>query len=200
MNTASTPPTLAFIGGGNMASAIAGGLIQHGVSPAQLIVVEPFEATRAALKAKLGIDAQPEADERLQAADLVIWAVKPQVFAEAAQPVAAWTKNALHLSVAAGIPTDAIARWLGTERIVRAMPNTPALVGLGMTGLFARDAVSADERALVERVLAKGDLWTCRAGGGARARRGDLGKPSGQQLVVHRQSHLGRGSHLSSGV
>ena len=154
MNTATTSQTMAFIGGGNMASAIAGGLIQHGVSPAQLIVVEPFEATRAALNANLGIAAQPAADERLQAADLVIWAVKPQVFAEAAQPVAAWTKNALHLSVAAGIPTDAIARWLGTERIVRAMPNTPALVGLGMTGLFARDAVSADERALVERVLA----------------------------------------------
>ena len=154
MNTATHTPTIAFIGGGNMASAIAGGLVQHGVSPAQLIVVEPFEATREALKAKLGIDAQPEANERLQAADLVIWAVKPQVFAEAAKPVAAWTKNALHLSVAAGIPTDAIARWLGSERIVRAMPNTPALVGLGMTGLFARAGASADDRARVERVLA----------------------------------------------
>ena len=152
-------PTIAFIGGGNMASAIAGGLIQHGTAPARLIVVEPFEATRAAHKTSLGIDAQPEADARLQAADLVIWAVKPQVFAEAAQPVAAWTQHALHLSVAAGIPTDAIARWLGTERIVRAMPNTPALVGLGMTGLFARSGpgdlgASAADRALVERVLA----------------------------------------------
>ena len=158
MNTATpTSQTIAFIGGGNMASAIAGGLVQHGVSPAQLIVVEPFEATRDALKASHGIAALPAATDALAAADLVIWAVKPQVFAEAAQPVAPFTNKALHLSVAAGIPTDAIARWLGTERIVRAMPNTPALVGLGMTALFARNSAkggaSADDRALVERVL-----------------------------------------------
>ena len=159
MNTATpTSQTIAFIGGGNMASAIAGGLVQHGVSPAQLIVVEPFEATRDALKASHGIAALPAATDALAAADLVIWAVKPQVFAEAAQPVAPFTNNALHLSVAAGIPTDAIARWLGTERIVRAMPNTPALVGLGMTALFARNSAkggaNAADRALVERVLA----------------------------------------------
>ena len=128
------------------------------MSPAQLIVVEPFEATREALKASHGIVALPAATDALAAADLVIWAVKPQVFAEAAQPVAPFTNNALHLSVAAGIPTDAIARWLGTERIVRAMPNTPALVGLGMTALFARNSAkggaNAADRALVERVLA----------------------------------------------
>ena len=67
--------------------------------------------------------------------------------------------DALHLSVAAGIPSDSIARWLGTERVVRAMPNTPALVGQGMTGLFARPAVDAAGRKLVEQVLdATGDL------------------------------------------
>jgi pyrroline-5-carboxylate reductase len=84
----------------------------------------------------------------------VVWAVKPQVFAEAAAPVRAHAGGALHLSVAAGIRSDSIARWLGTERIVRAMPNTPALVGLGMTGLFARDAVGAADRAQVEQVIA----------------------------------------------
>ena len=150
----SDSPTIAFIGGGNMASAIAGGLLSHGLTPRQLLVVEPFAATREALKAGHGIDALPAADERLAAASLIIWAVKPQVFAEAAQPVAPFTRQALHLSVAAGIPTDAIARWLGTERIVRAMPNTPALVGLGMTGLFARAGTQADDRRQVERVLA----------------------------------------------
>ena len=155
MTSPSTPQkTIAFIGGGNMASAIAGGLIQHAMPPANLIVVEPFEAAREALQANHGITALPAATAALAQADLVIWAVKPQVFADATQPVAGWTKAALHLSVAAGIPSDAIARWLGTERIVRAMPNTPALIGMGMTGLFARAGASDADRALVEQVLA----------------------------------------------
>jgi pyrroline-5-carboxylate reductase len=74
-------------------------------------------------------------------------------------PVKGLAKSALHLSVAAGIPSDSIARWLGTENVVRAMPNTPALIGQGMTGLFARDAVDAGGRKLVEQVLdATGEL------------------------------------------
>jgi len=85
---------------------------------------------------------------------VVVWAVKPQTFAQAAQPVRAFAENALHLSVAAGIPSGSIARWLGSERVVRAMPNTPALVGQGMTGLFARAAVDAADRALVGQLLA----------------------------------------------
>lgn len=152
--SASSQATIAFVGGGNMASAIIGGLIAHGQPRERLIVVEPFAATRAALQAQHGITALAAADASLAQADLVIWAVKPQMFSEAAQPVAPWTKNALHLSVAAGIPSDAIARWLGTERIVRAMPNTPALVGLGMTGLFARTAATAADRTLVTNALA----------------------------------------------
>ena len=149
-----TPSTsIAFIGGGNMASAIIGGLIANGLPASQITVVEPFEAARTALKDKFGIDALPAATEALARAQLVVWAVKPQMFKEAAAPVALHTAGALHLSVAAGITTDSIAQWLGTGRIVRAMPNTPALVGKGMTGLFARAEVDAEGKALVERVI-----------------------------------------------
>ena len=90
-----------------------------------------------------------------------MWAVKPQTFKDAALQARSHTAQALHLSVAAGIRSDSIAAWLGTERIVRAMPNTPALVGKGMTALFARPAATAADKALVEQVVATtGDsLW-----------------------------------------
>ncbi|MDR2333247.1 MAG: pyrroline-5-carboxylate reductase [Burkholderiaceae bacterium] len=146
-------PTMAFIGGGNMASAIIGGLIAQGVPASQILVVEPWDEARVALKRNFGIDALAAADASLAAAGLVVWAVKPQTFKDAAAAAAAHTSHALHLSVAAGITSDSIAAWLGSERIVRAMPNTPALVGKGITGLFARPAATADDRLLVERVV-----------------------------------------------
>jgi pyrroline-5-carboxylate reductase len=80
--------------------------------------------------------------------------VKPQTFKEAAQQTRTFCTQALHLSVAAGIRSDSIAQWLGTERVVRAMPNTPALVGLGQTGLFARAAVTAADKTWVDQVMA----------------------------------------------
>jgi pyrroline-5-carboxylate reductase len=144
---------IGFIGGGNMASAIIGGLLKSGMSPAQFTVVEPFEATRAKLQADFGIDAQATADVALTKCDLVVWAVKPQSFKEAAASVASFTKDALHLSVAAGVTSESIAKWLGTERIVRAMPNTPALIGQGITGLFAREGATGADRALVDAVI-----------------------------------------------
>ena len=158
MNTVSTAsPVIAFIGGGNMASAIIGGLIGQGQSADRIVVVEPFEAARDALRTNFGITAHADAAaaaSALDGASIVVWAVKPQTFKEAAQAVAPHTAQALHLSVAAGIPTDAIAQWLGTGRIVRAMPNTPALVGKGMTGLFARAQVDAAGKSAIEQVVA----------------------------------------------
>jgi pyrroline-5-carboxylate reductase len=147
-------PAIAFIGGGNMASAILGGLLRQGLPTASVEVVEPFEEARARLARDFGITPQPGASAALGRCQVVVWAVKPQTFADAARPVRAFTPGALHLSVAAGIPSDSIAGWLGTDNVVRAMPNTPALVGQGMSGLFARPAVSADGRRLVEQVLA----------------------------------------------
>jgi len=137
-----------------MASAIIGGLIRAGRAPASIIVVEPFEAQRDKLRQDLGVRVLAEADASLAEAGLLVWAVKPQLFAEAAAPCAAVIGQALQLSVMAGIRSDAIARVSGSERVVRAMPNTPALIGQGMAGLFARAAVSAADKAWVEEVLA----------------------------------------------
>jgi pyrroline-5-carboxylate reductase len=150
-----THPThhIAFIGGGNMASAIIGGLIRQGMTAEQFTVIEPFAPTAAKLQLDFGITALPAAGPALAQADLVVWAVKPQVFSEAAAPVMPHTRGALHLSVAAGIRTDSIGRWVGTDRVVRCMPNTPALVGQGITGLFPCPSVTAADKSLVEQVM-----------------------------------------------
>ena len=149
-----TAPTLAFIGGGNMASAIIGGLLKSGLPAAAIRVVEPFKAQRERLHAEFGITALASADDSLRRASLVVWAVKPQLFAAAAAPCAPHVGAALHLSVMAGIRSDAIARAAGSERVVRAMPNTPALIGQGIAGLYARPVVTAEERTQIEAVLA----------------------------------------------
>ncbi|MGZ5196043.1 MAG: pyrroline-5-carboxylate reductase, partial [Ramlibacter sp.] len=145
---------IAFIGGGNMASAIIGGLIREGLRAAQIEVVEPVAEARARLQSQFGITAQEQAGPALARAGLVVWAVKPQTFKEAAAQARAHTGNALHLSVAAGIRSDSIVQWLGTQRIVRSMPNTPALIGKGITALYARPGVGADDKARVEQVIA----------------------------------------------
>lgn len=145
---------IAFIGGGNMAGAIIGGLIRQGLPAGRITVVEPFEEARRRLDTQFGVHAEPVAGAALAGASLVVWAVKPQTFRDAAAQARAHVQQALHLSVAAGIRSDSIAAWLGTERIVRSMPNTPALVGKGMTALFARTAVSPADRERVEQVIA----------------------------------------------
>jgi pyrroline-5-carboxylate reductase len=137
-----------------MASALIGGLLRQGLPAGQIEVVEPFEPARAALLGRFGVTARPAPTAVLERAALVVWAVKPQTFKDAALPAAAHTARALHLSVAAGIGTQSIAGWLGTQRIVRAMPNMPALVGQGMTGLFARAGADATAKTQVEQVIA----------------------------------------------
>lgn len=144
---------IAFIGGGNMASAIMGGLLKRGLPASQIQVVEPFAEQRARLTQQFQVAVSEAPGASLSRASLIVWAVKPQTFREAAAQTRAHTPTALHLSVAAGIRSDSIASWLGTERIVRAMPNTPALIGQGMTALFARPAVSEADRRAVERVI-----------------------------------------------
>ncbi len=145
---------VAFIGGGNMANAIIGGLIKQGVPAQQIHVVEPSTDARKKLQDDFGLSAQPQAGAFLADAAVVIWAVKPQTFKNAALAVAAYCAGALHLSVAAGIRSDSIAQWLGSDRVVRAMPNTPALIGKGITGLFARAGVSATDQARVDQIIA----------------------------------------------
>ena len=146
-------PHITFIGGGNMASAIIGGLLRRGMTPQQIDVVEPFAEARDRLQSQFGIAALQGPGSELARASLVVWAVKPQTFKEAALQARFHTGHALHLSVAAGIRSDSIASWLGTQRVVRAMPNTPALIGKGMTALFGRPAVTDADRDLVDRVI-----------------------------------------------
>jgi pyrroline-5-carboxylate reductase len=167
--------TLAFIGGGNMAGAIVGGLIAAGRAPQSLLVVEPLETQRERLHAEHGVRTLAAADASLAQVALVVWAVKPQYFRTAVAPCAPHVGHALHLSVMAGIRSEAIARAAGSERVVRAMPNTPALIGRGIAGLFAREAVSGADRALVEQVLA----------------------PTGQTLWVGREADLDAVTALS---
>jgi len=147
-------PEVAFIGGGNMASALIGGLVKGGRVPATVLVIEPDDRQRARVALQYGVLALPAADAHLQGVPLVVWAVKPQSFAAAARPCAPFIAGALQLSVMAGIRTDSLQTATGSQRIVRAMPNTPALVGLGISGLFATPAVSADDRTAAEAVLA----------------------------------------------
>jgi pyrroline-5-carboxylate reductase len=145
---------IAFIGGGNMASAIIGGLLRRGMEAGDIQVVEPFEPARERLKAEFGLAPAAAPGAALADAGLVAWAVKPQTFRDAAAQARPYVGQALHLSVAAGIRSDSIAGWLGTERIVRTMPNTPALVGKGITGLYARPGVTAGDRGRAEQVIA----------------------------------------------
>ena len=151
-------PAIAFIGGGNMASALIGGLIRAGRPADGILVIEPFESQRSKLVAEFGVQVLAAADASLDEAALVVWAVKPQLFGQAAAPCAAFVRGALHLSVMAGIRSEAIAGAIGVApahaHIVRSMPNTPALIGRGIAGLFATAAVTASERAVVEQVLA----------------------------------------------
>ncbi|MET0384239.1 MAG: pyrroline-5-carboxylate reductase [Burkholderiaceae bacterium] len=152
-------PRMGFVGGGNMASAIIGGLIAGRHPPDRIVVVEPQAPQAAVLRDKFGVRVEPAGGAALAGAQVIVWAVKPQVFGAAAAPCAAVVSDALHLSGMAGIRSDSIARAVGGERVVRAMPNTPALIGEGVTGLFARAAVTADDRATTEAVIAPTGGW-----------------------------------------
>ena len=148
--------SIGFIGGGNMAGAILGGLRAAGIEASRLHVVEPFEAQRQRLREQFGIEATAEPDARLAEADVLVWAVKPQQFAQAAQALrerSPRSAGALHLSIMAGVRCHAIAARSGAGRVVRTMPNTPALIGRGVTGLYANPACGAADRELAERVL-----------------------------------------------
>lgn len=154
MNASHPLGRTAFIGGGNMASAVIGGLLRAGTPADAFVVVEPWAEQAARLRQQFGLTVLDAASEALQSVDTVVWAVKPQLFNEAAAPCAAHIGGALQLSVMAGIRSDAIARASGSAQVVRCMPNTPALIGQGMTGLFASAQVSAAQRQRAAALLA----------------------------------------------
>jgi pyrroline-5-carboxylate reductase len=145
---------LAFIGGGNMASALIGGLIAKGAKPGALSVVEPVAAARRKLAARYKVHASAAPDARTAAADTLLLAVKPQDMRAAVAPLAGKLRGKLVISVAAGIRLKDLSRWLGGHaRLIRCMPNTPALIGAGIAGLYAPPAASAVEKRRAERIL-----------------------------------------------
>jgi len=151
-------PTLAFIGGGNMARSLIGGLVARGVAPQRIRVAEPVPALREALAADFGVQVFDNAANAADGADLWLMAVKPQVMREVCATLAGHTAHApLVLSIAAGITVAQLQRWLGdstgTLPVIRAMPNTPALLGAGITGAYASAAVSAAQRERAQALL-----------------------------------------------
>ena len=149
-------PVVAFIGGGNMARSLIGGMIARGADPARVRVAEPVEALRQSLQADFDVPCFATAGEAVEGASVWLLAVKPQVMrtvcgeltavAQDTQPVA--------ISVAAGITSGQLSGWLGGDiAVVRAMPNTPALLGAGITGLFANARTDATQRAQAATLL-----------------------------------------------
>ena len=148
-------PHLGFIGAGNMASALVGGLLAKGW-PASHLWLSDSNAGQLAAHAERGCKTVTDNAVLAASVDLLVLSVKPQVMADVLRPIAAvvQTRQPLIVSIAAGIPSDSLARWLGGNlAVVRAMPNTPALVQSGATGLYANTRVSNEQRRLAEQVL-----------------------------------------------
>jgi pyrroline-5-carboxylate reductase len=159
--------SIALIGGGNMARGLIGGLIGKGARPSSITVSEPLEASRQALAGDFGVRVTADNAEAVRGAQVVVLAVKPQLMSAVARALGAALRNAnpLVISVAAGIRSDRLQHWLGAGiAVVRAMPNRPALIGAGASGLYAAASVSPESRRLAERVLASTGLtvWVSR--------------------------------------
>jgi pyrroline-5-carboxylate reductase len=145
---------ISFLGGGNMASALIGGMIARGADPADLAVVERDPAGCARLHAQFGVRASDAFATDSLACEVLVLAVKPQQMREAVAPLAGRLDGPLVVSIAAGITLEALERWLGGyQRLVRCMPNTPALIGAGVTGLFAHPSVDPVSRESAQTVL-----------------------------------------------
>lgn len=148
-------PNITFIGGGNMARALIGGLVKAGHPPKRITVADPNAAQRHAAESDFGIGSSADNSEAASASQAVVLAVKPQIMHE----VLAALKDTLRpeclvISVAAGVTLDGLARGLGADRaLVRAMPNTPALYGAGMTGMVANSLAQLQDRQLAETIL-----------------------------------------------
>lgn len=152
---------IAFIGGGNMAAALIAGLAGKLTPGANIHVVDPNPASLEKLRQEYGVTAAAAAGEPVAAAEVLVLAVKPQVMHEVAQQLLpllqaaqAAGRSPLVLSIAAGIRAADLARWLGGyQAIVRTMPNTPALIGMGVTGMVASSGVSAQQREAADQIL-----------------------------------------------
>lgn len=148
---------IAFIGGGNMATALIAGLAGKLTAGANIHVIDPNAAALDKLRAQYGVATATQADGALSAYDVIVLAVKPQSMREVAAqllPLLNAAAPPLVVSIAAGIRAVDLSRWLGGyQAIVRCMPNTPALVGKGITGMVAADGVSAAQREAADAIM-----------------------------------------------
>ena len=147
---------IAFVGGGNMARSLIGGLVCAGVPGSHIAVAEPNADQRDALVRDFGITAYADSVDAARDADAIVFAVKPQVMKTACASLreAMKARKAVIVSIAAGIRIDQIAAWLGDDlAIVRTMPNTPALIGAGAAALFANSHADAAQRQLAQSIL-----------------------------------------------
>ncbi len=154
MHTSFEQTRLSFIGGGNMAQALMTGLQQRAFPMSQITVIDPDETKHAVLQQSLEVNTSAALDADSVAADIIILAVKPQQLKSVAQALAPHLQSQLVISVAAGIRSEDLSRWLqGYDTLVRTMPNTPAQIQAGITGAFALPAVSAEQRGLADALL-----------------------------------------------
>src|ERR1039458_274512 len=137
---------ICFIGGGNMATALIGGLLGKGFAAQQISVLEINADNRARLQRDFAVRAFENIAEGVAGSQIIVFAVKPQQLREVTQQLASLLSGQLLISIAAGIRAVDLARWSNSQAIVRAMPNTPALIQSGMTGLYALPAVSPAQR------------------------------------------------------
>jgi pyrroline-5-carboxylate reductase len=146
---------IAFLGGGNMASALIGGLIGKGADPRSITVVEVSAAARERLAARYPVHTAAAPDAEMQRSEILVLAVKPQDAQAALASVARIIQGKLLLSIAAGVTLHTLSRRLGGHRkLVRCMPNTPSLIGAGIAALYANPEVSAEEKSAAQSVLA----------------------------------------------
>ncbi len=144
---------ITFIGGGNMATAIIGGLIADGTPATSIEVVDVANETCERLARNFGVKAHTSL-EQAQMHPVIVLAVKPQQLLDVSQQLAPVLGDHLLVSIAAGVRIADLSRWLGGHaRIVRCMPNTPALVGAGITGMAAQEAVQSNDRSRAESIL-----------------------------------------------
>jgi len=144
---------IGFIGAGNMARSLIGGLISSGVKTAHLFAADPNEDTRKALQKDFSIETFAENQQLIDSCDVIVFAVKPQALKEVATALKA-KDSALYLTIAAGIPSESLNNWLGSNKaIVRAMPNTPSLVLSGASGLYANSHVAEAQKETAESIL-----------------------------------------------
>ncbi|MHC8353484.1 pyrroline-5-carboxylate reductase [Pseudomonas sp. RT4P38] len=145
---------IAFIGAGNMAASLIGGLRAKGLDAAQIRASDPGAETRAKVNAEHGVEVFADNSDAIQGADVVVLAVKPQAMKAVCEAIRPSLKpNQLVVSIAAGITCASMNNWLGAQPIVRCMPNTPALVRQGVSGLFATAEVNAEQRQQAEELL-----------------------------------------------